>query len=223
MSREAVKNTCRQCRERKAQCSRGAPCDTCVRRGIGHLCDWEGAVPTHEGFSGGRQALQHNRDKNDAEAVTSRVQRVLDLLESAEDEDRSSGYRMLRHIQSVPLENADNDLATQLSTLSLEQAVPQHRQAVCIDGITPIKEQLVTEVGLSSLLPPCCTDAASFEGLGPHRARHSKRHVEPAAGHTRHWSRSSDCRRAPGDDPDEGASVHSVQVSVVSSLVIGPR
>ncbi|KAI7953629.1 hypothetical protein MJO28_006176 [Puccinia striiformis f. sp. tritici] len=128
--KKRVYTSCRQCRKRRCACSRELPCFACVSRGEGDQCDWTGASPqfikpkgqTHrDHFSNRQENPARLRIQRDYQELDSRVESLLDLVKQ---HTPSSTAAPKPEIAPVTNYHVD-DIATQLSRFTLNQAIPQ--------------------------------------------------------------------------------------------------
>jgi len=128
--KKRVYTSCRQCRKRRCACSRELPCFACVSRGEGDQCDWTGASPQFIKPKGQvarehQQSRQGNparlRIQQDFQALDSRVEYLLDLVKQHTPSNAATTKPEI-----VPVTNYHiDDIATQLSRFTLNQAIPQ--------------------------------------------------------------------------------------------------
>ncbi|PLW07898.1 hypothetical protein PCANC_03733 [Puccinia coronata f. sp. avenae] len=122
--------SCRQCRKRRCACSRELPCFACVSRGEGDQCDWTGACPQFIKPKGQVQrenllSRQENparlRIQQDFQALDNRVEYLLDLVKQ-----HTPSSPAVTKPEIAPVTNYHvDDIATQLSRFTLNQAIPQ--------------------------------------------------------------------------------------------------
>ncbi|OAV99063.1 hypothetical protein, variant [Puccinia triticina 1-1 BBBD Race 1] len=129
--KKRVFTSCRQCRKRRCACSRELPCFACVSRGEGDQCDWTGASPQfikskgqvhRDHFLSRQENPARLRIQQDIQALDTRVEYLLDLVK----QHTPSSTAAVTKPEIVPVTNYHvDDIATQLSRFTLNQAIPQ--------------------------------------------------------------------------------------------------
>ncbi|EFP86345.2 uncharacterized protein PGTG_12301 [Puccinia graminis f. sp. tritici CRL 75-36-700-3] len=129
--KKRVYTSCRQCRKRRCACSRESPCFACVSRGEGDQCDWTGASPQfikpkgqihRDHFLSRQENPARLRIHQDLQALDTRLEYLTDLVK----QHAPSSASAVNKPETVPVTNYHvDDIATQLSRFTLNQAIPQ--------------------------------------------------------------------------------------------------